>query len=77
MPQPGERPQADLGDGLTVADVAEALEQPAALQFQQRNELQRACIAHAGDGRLVSILLFPQRRLVRLAGTGCTLGQRG
>jgi hypothetical protein len=54
MPQPDERPQADLGDGLTVADVAEALEQPAALQFQQRSELQRAYIAPAAGagGRL-------------------------
>ncbi|GAA3202897.1 hypothetical protein ACFO1B_07290 [Dactylosporangium siamense] len=58
MPQPDERPQADLGCGLTVADVAEALEQPAALQFQQRSELQRAYIAPAADGQLVSILLF-------------------
>jgi hypothetical protein len=58
MPQPTESPPADLGDGLTVADVAEALEQPAALQFQQRSELQRAYIAPAADGRLVSILLF-------------------
>jgi hypothetical protein len=58
MPQPAESPQADLRDGLTVADVAEALEQPAALQFQQRSELQRAYIAPAADGRLVSILLF-------------------
>jgi len=75
MPQPEERPQADLGDGLTVADVAEALEQPAALQFQQRGDLQRAYIAPAADGRLVSILLFRNDdsfvwrvRAARLAG---------
>lgn len=57
MPQPAERPEAMLRDGLTVADVAEALERPSELTLQIRlNELMLAAIAPAGP-RLVAVLL--------------------
>ncbi|MGI5236825.1 hypothetical protein [Dactylosporangium sp. CA-139066] len=60
MPQPGERPEAVLRDGLTVADVAEALDRPPGLSLQIRlNELMLAVIAPAGPG-LVAALLHRQ-----------------
>ena len=57
----------------SVADVAETLERPAELQFQQRSELHRS-----GRGRTACVdPVVSQRRLVRLAGVGRTSGQRG
>jgi hypothetical protein len=44
MPQPDEGPQANLRDGLTVADVAEVLDRDERLQLRAHG------VASAADG---------------------------
>jgi hypothetical protein len=60
MPQPTERPEADLRDGLTVADLAEALVRTEHEQHRvELSELRLAVTAPSqGMSQLIRILLI-------------------
>jgi hypothetical protein len=57
MPQPDERPQATLRDGLNVADVAEVLDRDERSQLRAYNDLLLLVAAEADAGVLVRVLL--------------------
>ena len=60
MPQPGKRPEADLRDGLTAADLAEALVRAEGQQYRiELSELRLAVTAPSdGMSRLIRVLLI-------------------
>jgi hypothetical protein len=60
MPQPGERPDADLRDGRTAADLAEALVRAEHEQHRvELSELRLAVTAPSqGTSQLIRILLI-------------------
>ncbi|MFG2043373.1 hypothetical protein [Dactylosporangium sp. NPDC048998] len=57
MPQPDESPQATLRDGLTVADVAEALDRDERLQLRAHSDLLLLVVAETDALVLVRVLL--------------------
>jgi hypothetical protein len=60
VPQPDEQPEADLRDGLTVSDLAEALVRAESEQLRvELSELRLAVTAPSrGMSRLIRVLLI-------------------
>ncbi|WP_433053282.1 hypothetical protein [Dactylosporangium sp. CS-033363] len=57
MPQPEESPQATLRDGLTVADIAEALDRVERLQLRVHSDLLLLVLAETDALVLVRVVL--------------------
>jgi hypothetical protein len=57
MPQPDESPHTTLRDGLTVADVAEALDLPERRQLRAYNDLLLLVVAETDALVLVRVVL--------------------